>query len=120
MNIDESTIFMSLKNVSHEKSEKCYVHNVCGRKSPVPMKGKPIECIETEKNLNYHVGDILIVTFPKTGTTILQYICHLLRTQCLAEHLEFEDIHQVVPHTSSAWFVGQNLNTDQGYDNYIS
>jgi hypothetical protein len=38
-------------------------------------------------------------------------MCHLLRTE--GKHTQFEDIHQVCPHTSSAWFIGQDLNVDQ-------
>ena len=34
--------------------------------------------------------------------TILQYIVHLIRTDGLG--VEFDDIHQVCPHTSSAWY----------------
>lgn len=86
-------------------------HDVCGRKRPVPMTGKPGGCIETEESLQYQEGDVVIVTFPKTGTTVVQYMCHLLRTE--GKHTDFEDIHQVCPHTSSAWFIGQDLNADQ-------
>lgn len=91
---------------------KLYVHDICGQKLPVAMKGKPIECIEIERSLIHREGDVFIVTFPKTGTTVLQYMCHLLRTHCKPEYQNFEDIHQMCPHTSSAWFVGQDLNTD--------
>jgi hypothetical protein len=38
-------------------------------------------------------------------------MCHLLRTNCNCD--DFEDIHQVCPHTSSAWFIGQDLNQPQ-------
>lgn len=88
-----------------------YCHDICGRKRPTSMIGKPDGCIEAEESLQYQEGDIVIVTFPKTGTTLLQYMCHLLRTE--GKHNQFEDIHQVCPHTSSAWFIGQDLNMEQ-------
>ena len=86
-------------------------HDICGRKRPTPMAGKPDGCIEVEESLQYQEGDVVIVTFPKTGTTLVQYMCHLLRTE--GKHTQFEDIHQMCPHTSSAWFIGQDLNADQ-------
>lgn len=75
------------------------------------MNGKPAECLEVETGINHREGDIYIVTYPKTGTTILQYTCHLLRTKC--KGADFDDIHQVCPHTSSAWFIDQDLNAPQ-------
>jgi hypothetical protein len=87
------------------------VHDVCGRHDLIPMPGKPIECLETEKSLKYRMGDVCIVTFPKTGTTLIQHMCHLIRTKCA--DIEFDDIHQVCPHTSSAWYIGQDLNAEQ-------
>jgi hypothetical protein len=38
-------------------------------------------------------------------------MCHLLRTN--GRGTDFEDIHQVCPHTSSAWYIGQDLNAPQ-------
>jgi hypothetical protein len=75
------------------------------------MEGKPVECLQTELSIRHVPGDVYIVTYPKTGTTVLQYMCHLLRTNCNGD--DFEDIHQVCPHTSSAWFIGQDLNQPQ-------
>ena len=99
------------------------VHDVITRMPPVPMPGKPIECFTTETSLIHNDGDIYIVTFPKTGTTLIQFICHLIRMlsnttsdnigQDIDKALDFDDIHQVCPHTSSAWFINQNLNNDQ-------
>jgi hypothetical protein len=79
----------------------------------VAMKGKPMECLQVETNIFHKSGDAYIITFPKTGTTLVQFICHLLR--CGADHqsILFDDIHQVVPHTSSSWFINQELNVDQ-------
>ena len=90
-----------------------YVHDLCGRRPTVAMNGKPKECLTVETGITYRKGDVYIVTFPKTGTTVLQYMCHLLRTQCANDCQQFEDINQVCPHTSSAWFIGQDPNEDQ-------
>lgn len=87
------------------------VHDICGNQLPKAMKSKPPECLAVELSLRYRPGDTCIVTFPKTGTTMIQYICHLIRTQ--SKGVDFDDIHQVCPHTSSAWFVGQDLNESQ-------
>lgn len=85
------------------------VHDIVGRKLPKPMEGKPYECFETETSLIHEYGDIFIVTYPKTGTTLVQYITHLLR----GGDDNFEDIHQVCPHTSSSWFIDQDVNMKQ-------
>jgi len=87
------------------------LHDICGRKMAMKMEGKPDECLMTELSIQHVPGDVYIVTYPKTGTTVLQYMCHLLRTNSNGDN--FEDIHQVCPHTSSAWFIGQDLNAPQ-------
>lgn len=87
------------------------VHEIIGRVATRPMKGKPEECLRDETCISHHPGDVYLVTYPKTGTTLLQFLCHLLRTN--GNHEDFEDIHQVVPHTSSSWFIGQDLNLPQ-------
>ncbi len=56
------------------------VHDIIEPKNPIGMHGKPHECLETETSIVHEPGDIYIVTYPKTGTTLLQYMCHLLRT----------------------------------------
>mmetsp|Transcript_12664 Transcript_12664/g.23503 ORF Transcript_12664/g.23503 Transcript_12664/m.23503 type:complete len:330 (+) Transcript_12664:44-1033(+) len=49
--------------------------------------------------------DIMISTFPKTGTTLLQWMCHQIRT---GGHTDFEDIYQVSP-----WIMlGHELDMD--------
>jgi hypothetical protein len=75
------------------------------------MVGKPQECLTVERSIQYKEGDIYIVTFPKTGTTFLQYLCYLIRIKAETEdpRHQFEDIHQVCPHTSSAWCVKQSF-----------
>jgi len=44
---------------------------------------------------------------------MLQYMCHLLRTGADDRANDFDDIHQVSPHTSSAWYIRQDLNAEQ-------
>lgn len=92
---------------------KLRMHDVCGRESPQNMPGKPTECLNYEININHVPGDIYIATFPKTGTTLVQYTCHLLRTQAAGDASTFDDIHQVSPHTSSAYYILQDLNAPQ-------
>lgn len=94
------------------------VHDVIDRRAPCPMPGKPVECIQVEESLHLRSGDVFIATYPKTGTTVLQYMCHLLRTQ--GNHDDFEDIHQVCPHISSSWFIGQDLNDPSAIHNSFS
>ena len=111
----------SIKILSKERMS--LVHDIVAREPPVPMPGKPIECFTTETGLIHNDSDIYIVTFPKTGTTLIQFICHLIRMlnnttydnieEAIDKALDFDDIHQVCPHTSSAWFINQNLNCDQ-------
>lgn len=91
------------------------IHDFIGREEPLPQPGKPQEVFETERSLRVLDNDVFIATYPKTGTTLLQYLCHLIRSKCEHECPEFEDIHQICPHTSSAWFVGQDLNAEQTY-----
>ena len=71
-------------------------------------------------------SDCFVATPPKTGTTLLQFACHLLRSandsheeQNLDEWSKmacnFEDIHQVSPMVMMAWDIGFDL-TDKNYE----
>ena len=90
-------------------------HDILGRKCPVHMSGKPPECLATEISLKHKCGDTYVVTFPKTGTTLLSFICHLLRSAQRTDTAltNFDDICQVVPHISSSWFIDQDINATQ-------
>merc|ERR1712216_374731 len=57
------------------------------------------------------VSDVYILTPPKVGTTWMQMLCHALRTN--GQHLQFEDIYQVVPWDQMAWDLGQDLDSEQ-------
>ncbi|RYG66264.1 hypothetical protein EON64_10145, partial [archaeon] len=131
------------RNVSSEPRQ--YLHAIIGHEPPEHHLNKPLACLEVEYAVRHRKGDIYIATYPKTGTTLLQYICHLLRIHCGAKadveasrlHTDhdtvsqkdgvvsvqgevkgdlsayipdFEDIHQVCPHTSSAWYLHQDLD----------
>uniref|UniRef100_A0A7S2RMJ4 Sulfotransferase domain-containing protein n=1 Tax=Mucochytrium quahogii TaxID=96639 RepID=A0A7S2RMJ4_9STRA len=50
--------------------------------------------------------DVIIATAPKTGTTLLQWVCHTLRSNC---DVDFEDLYQVSPWISCAWDMGLSL-----------
>lgn len=97
-----------------ERRTRC-VHDIVGTAQPTDMPGKPPQCLGTETCILHREGDYCITTFPKTGTTLLSFICHLLRCDGIDEEnlTNFEDICQVVPHTSSAWFINQDINADQ-------
>lgn len=88
-------------------------HDICGRIEPRAMIGKEPECLEVEKSIIHREGDTYVITFPKTGTTLIQFICHLIRTNADERAIAFDDIHQVCPHTSSAWYIHQDLNAEQ-------
>lgn len=61
---------------------------------------------KTEQN------DVIIVTFPKTGTTWLQQICHQIRT---GGHIDFEEIsdERIVPWLEVGPFIGIDLSLPQ-------
>lgn len=51
--------------------------------------------------------DIMVATFPKTGTTLVTWICHQLRT---GGHTDFECIYDVIPWPTLCWDIGQDAN----------
>ena len=74
-------------------------------------------------------SDCFVITPPKTGTTLLQFACHLLRSAVESsnnqgqEDLEywskkacdFEDLYQVSPWAMMAWDIGVDI-TDKNYE----
>eukprot|EP01031_Cornospumella_fuschlensis_P015212 gene15212-18591_t len=108
-----------------------HLHAIIGHEPPEHHQNKPLACLELEYSIKHRKGDVYIATYPKTGTTLVQYICHILRvhgvttstatedhshappTLSLAYTPDFEDIHEVCPHTSSAWFLAQDLDAPQ-------
>ena len=68
--------------------------------------------------------DCFVTTPPKTGTTVLQYICHLLRStsscdlkrdELFMNASDFEDIYQVAPWAMMAWDLGYDI-TQKDYN----
>jgi len=57
-------------------------------------------------------SDVLIATYPKTGTTWMQQVCHQLRT---AGHLEFDEISEerIVPWLEVGPSLGIDINSEQ-------
>ena len=102
---------MSSKNVIGSKKQ--YQHFAFSDDSyekAVAFKPKPTDCFVT--------------TPPKTGTTLLQYICHLLRSSSSSNLNEdslfrnasqFEDIYQVAPWAMMAWDLGYDI-TEKDYE----
>ena len=56
------------------------------------------------------VSDVLIATYPKCGTTLMQQIVHGLRT---GGDLDFRDISEVVPWLEVAFDLEQDLSAEQ-------
>lgn len=65
-----------------------------------------------EKGLNFRLRptDILIATYPKAGTTLMQQIVHGLRT---GGDMDFDEITEVVPWIEVAHDVGLDLDAPQ-------
>ncbi len=80
-------------------------------------------CFEHARGWRPRAGDTLIVTAPKTGTTLLQQVCHQLRVAALLPESEpeddpanvgaFDDIYQVAPWLEMAFDLGQDLETHE-------
>jgi hypothetical protein len=54
--------------------------------------------------------DVIIATPPKTGTTLLQQMCHQLRT---GGDDDFHDVHEIAPYMPQAYDMGLDLNDEQ-------
>lgn len=65
--------------------------------------------------------DVIVATFPKTGTTLVTWICHLLRTDALPfedeRAIDFETLYEVVPWPTLSWDIGYDPNV-QGSEFY--
>jgi len=53
--------------------------------------------------------DIIVSTFPKTGTTLITWLCHQLRTGGNG-HADFDTIYEVVPWPLLSWDIGYDPN----------
>ena len=61
--------------------------------------------------------DVIVATFPKTGTTLVTWICHLLRTNAAPideseteSENSFETLYEVVPWPTLSWDIGYDPN----------
>lgn len=82
-----------------------------GQKLPFANPTFSLESIVKAMEYCARPSDVFILTPPKTGTTWLQMICHALRTS--GNHMDFEDIYQVIPWDQLAWDLGQRLDEEQ-------
>jgi len=81
---------------------------------PHKAKTMSIESSERARCFVPQPSDVIIATAPKSGTTMLQWICHLLRTEggTTPGALDFVDIYQPSPWIELSW--------DFGFDPYVS
>lgn len=56
--------------------------------------------------------DIIVSTFAKTGTTLVTWICHLIRTGADVDFDSMETLYEVVPWPLLSWDIGYDPNVD--------
>jgi hypothetical protein len=56
--------------------------------------------------------DIIVSTFAKTGTTLVTWLCHLLRTGANVDFESMETMYEVVPWPMLSWDIGFDPNVD--------
>jgi hypothetical protein len=54
-------------------------------------------------------SDVIVATFPKTGTTLVTWICHQLRT---GGDVDFETLYEVIPWPTLSWDIGYDPNVN--------
>jgi len=62
------------------------------------------------KEFRVRPTDIVVATFPKTGTTLVTWICHLLRTGGGGDLDGFDTMYEVVPWPLLSWDIGYDPN----------
>jgi hypothetical protein len=78
--------------------------------SPKGVQVGSTEAIQHVLNFVPRSDDIIIATPPKTGTTLLQQMCHQLRT---GGDEDFFDVHEIAPYMPQAYDMGLDLNDEQ-------
>jgi len=71
--------------------------------------GSP-ESLKRSMEFKHKLSDVFVLTVPKTGTTWLMQICHILR----GGDMNFEDIYQVTPWPQISWDLDINLSDQHG------
>lgn len=71
------------------------IASIIGNRPMVDLQSfSTVEGLAVAQQYRAHPGDIIISTFPKTGTSWMQQICHQLRT---GGDTDFDEITEVVP-----------------------
>lgn len=86
------------------------LRNCVGRTEMRHHSSSSLESFAMEKTFKPRPSDIIISTPPKTGTTLMQQMCHQIRT---GGDMDFEDIYYVVPWTCHFGDLKQDPNADQ-------
>jgi len=68
------------------------------------------ESLKRSMEFQHKPSDVFVLTVPKTGTTWLMQICHILR----GGDMNFEDIYQVTPWPQISWDLDINLSDQHG------
>lgn len=94
------------------------IHSVLG--PPRDPKYHPLSCSRGREVATAWVprpSDVMITTFPKTGTTWLQQVCHQLRNG--GNGMDFMEVTQVMPWPEFAYECGQDLEEDAPYESNL-
>lgn len=56
--------------------------------------------------------DIIVSTFAKTGTTLVTWLCHVLRTGATVDFASMKTLYEVVPWPLLSWDIGYDPNVE--------